>query len=72
MSTSVINPTNEGRTSEQFINMISGNVGNPKINPIGGYYPPGGKPSSTRRTTFRWILPYSWGATPTGNYLNYD
>ena len=29
MSTGVINPTNEGLAFEQFINMISDNVGNP-------------------------------------------
>lgn len=30
MSTGVVNPTNEGLASEQAINMISGNVGNPQ------------------------------------------
>ena len=44
MSTGVINPTNEGLTSEQFINMISDNVGNPQINPTCGYYSLGRKP----------------------------
>ena len=37
MSTGVINPTNEGLKFEQFINMISGNVGNPQTNPTSGY-----------------------------------
>lgn len=45
MSIGVINPINEGLASEQAINMISGNVGNPQANPTGCYYPPRGNPS---------------------------
>ena len=73
MSTGVINPTNESFASKQVINMISGNVGNPRAYPIGGYYPPGGANivSSTCRKAFWWTLPYSRGETPAGNYFKY-
>ena len=73
MSTGVINPTNEGLASEQAINMISGNVGNPQANPTDGYYPRGGQPSypPPRVQPFGGPYPIVGGKSPTGNYFNY-
>lgn len=73
MSTGVINPTNEGLTSTQYINMISGNVGNPQNNPTGGYYQPGGKLACPPPggQLFGGYYPTARGKPPIGNYLNY-
>lgn len=74
MSTGVINPTNEGLTSEQFINMIFGIVGNPQTNQTGGYYLPGGQPSypPPEGQPFGGSYPTAGGKSPVDNYLNYD
>jgi len=53
--------------------MNSANVGNPKTNTIGGYYPPKGKPSypPPGGQPFGGPYPTVGGQTPARNYLNY-
>ena len=45
MSTGLTNSIVQGLTSDQYVNMIFENVGNPQVNTIGSYYLPGGNPS---------------------------
>lgn len=73
MSTKLTDPTLQGLTSDQYINMISSNVGNPQANPIGSYYPPRGKPSypPPGGQPFVGNYPTGGGKPPTLNYPLY-